>query len=1558
MGFNANVRRALLVVRDASRLSGGDQIIRARLERLGYNVIRTEDSVAVATAANHSVVVCSSVVGPPNLSEGFLSLNVPIVVLGDSLYDDLGMTGRVAGQDYGRSEEVGEVFIDGAGHSMAAGLEGRVGVVTARCEMIWARPLPSAVKIATLPGDAGPGRRVAVFGYEAGAELRDGKAPARRVGIFFERETAALLNNNGWALFDAAIQWAVGEELKQFPEVFREEWQEIKERRLRQRIEAGGQVGSRAREEGEEESAPENLVGLALSGGGIRSATFCLGLLRGMQEHGLLRVFDYISTVSGGGYLGGWWSAWLARYGQYSQSRSGYPQFAVYDIEQPVRLASFFNQPERAATPDEASCPADVRLQVGGRIKQFFEANYPGFLDKFCSHPKPEPSDRKDFINCLNNLLLEEELFYGLCDDLKADERLPGLEDLRERINAGRAGGGAPDKNHVRRFNRMLLELVYGAEMRREVFPPAEKIDPVRTSRYFSDKDKPEAWSQDQKRRAEQMAETAKDIMCAGHDPVHHLRLFANYLTPRKGVFSGDTWRAVAVVTRNLVMTWITLMPLLIAFVLAAQLYFAVRTPSESGGAAVGALAHHTWERQSIWQDAEAAAAPKLRVGVQAIPTPPPYVHDFSYPYWQHIAQLEKFKADLTREASNLEAVGRKEAADVVRSRTLNVDALAEEMRRARDASLTRRVWWAVYPLAFLLSLIVAMTAAWMVRNTSGSQTLGLLGGTAFWLLLVCWLAAFLPYSKDESIPLLLRVPAALTKYLGGLFDPPLSVMLLEQKVGARHWAALGLWVAVVGGLLLWAWRRRTDAGAGAAVDEDEETQAQWHQEVQRNRTTQVHTQLLICLAVLAGAFLLAGFGHELISYAYYSRENLLARTGGGAAALLAVLGAIWTAVKASPVGGGDEKENAHPSLASRIIFAATPPLVLVVLALVIGWLAHYVFCFVIRAHDVTPVWWLTAPLGRGIPALTVATFIGAGLCVILAASEIRSRRWRLRKRLLVWTTLIGSSSLFVYLLDRYGLTGRPVTALCFALLAACFFLPRLAVDEARGKEDSKQRTFRLILFKHFLKDREITWKHLIGGCLLLFVVSVAAVLLLAWGAPQEVKDALVKFVPTRGRIPGSQVPLAGGAMAMSLICVASLVFEIMRGSGSNRRSIWLLSSVCLMMAAMMFFSLFDSYAGRSHYLLAHAIVGLLALTLGLVIALGWLADPNALSMHQFYRDRLVRAYLGASNAARRTRLKHITESVEGDDVMLWQLKNCQRGAPYHIINTTLNLAAGRDITTAQRSSAMFVLTKHSCGSSRTGYRSSERYMGGRLSLGTAIAASGAAASPNMGSRTPPASLAMLMTILNVRLGFWAPTPNKDHWYKGQPQLWPFYLLREFFSQTNELSPYCYLTDGGHFDNTGIYSLVERGCRFIIAADCGADPEPCFSDLGDAIRRCRIDFGAMIDLDIKPFLKDDRGRAAGYFAVGTITYSEEHARSLRWKNPGERTGVIVLFKPSRTSDGPADVQQYAIENSNFPHQTTADQWFDESQFESYRRLGQHCAETAFATLDATEKIRD
>jgi hypothetical protein len=387
---------------------------------------------------------------------------------------------------------------------------------------------------------------------------------------------------------------------------------------------------------------------------------------------------------------------------------------------------------------------------------------------------------------------------------------------------------------------------------------------------------------------------------------------------------------------------------------------------------------------------------------------------------------------------------------------------------------------------------------------------------------------------------------------------------------------------------------------------------------------------------------------------------------------------------------------------------------------------------------------------------------------------------------------------------------------------------------------------------------------------------------------------------------------------------------------------------------------------------LAYAALVWLTITVTWVIALGWMADPNALALHSFYKARLVRAYLGASNPRRRQQGADINDPAYGDDLDLSAaLRGSEAGGPYHLVNTALNLVGGRDLTTAQRSAASFLLSPLFCGSVRTGYRRTTEYMRGAMTLGAAVAASGAAASPNMGARTPSAALAMLLALFNVRLGLWVPTPHREHWRSPQARVWPYYLLRESLSQTNDLVSYCYLTDGGHFDNTGLYALVERACRYIVVVDDGADPEPCFEDIGDAIRRCRIDFGAEIELDASGFRRTQRHlvdgdevrlatitladgrRATVHTSVGSVRYAPAHLLALgrdpeACRRSGSDVGTIVWIKPALTGDEGVDVMQYGLQNAAFPQQTTADQWFDEAQFESYRRLGQHSAAHAFA----------
>jgi hypothetical protein len=150
-----------------------------------------------------------------------------------------------------------------------------------------------------------------------------------------------------------------------------------------------------------------------------------------------------------------------------------------------------------------------------------------------------------------------------------------------------------------------------------------------------------------------------------------------------------------------------------------------------------------------------------------------------------------------------------------------------------------------------------------------------------------------------------------------------------------------------------------------------------------------------------------------------------------------------------------------------------------------------------------------------------------------------------------------------------------------------------------------------------------------------------------------------------------------------------------------------------------------------------------------------------------------------------------------------------------------------------------------------------------------------------------------------------------------------------------------YLSDGGHFENLGLYEMVLRRCHFIIVSDAGEDPLCSFSDLGGAVRKIRIDFGISIDFDeiaIYPRSDEDVRNAKGRnCAIGRIRYTDVD-------DPPATDGVLIYIKPACYGNEPRDIYEYFKSNQAFPHETTTDQFFTESQFESYRMLGVHTME--------------
>lgn len=346
---------------------------------------------------------------------------------------------------------------------------------------------------------------------------------------------------------------------------------------------------------------------------------------------------------------------------------------------------------------------------------------------------------------------------------------------------------------------------------------------------------------------------------------------------------------------------------------------------------------------------------------------------------------------------------------------------------------------------------------------------------------------------------------------------------------------------------------------------------------------------------------------------------------------------------------------------------------------------------------------------------------------------------------------------------------------------------------------------------------------------------------------------------------------------------------------------------------------------------------------------MGRMINTNRFSLHYYWRNRMMRAYLGASrNEEERAQTRNkFTDFDNLDTPRMHQLKP----KPLHVVNVTLNLAGGKKLAWQDRKAESFTMSPLHCGGYWLGYRKSDEYARSRngegISLATAAAISGAAASPNMGYMMTSPVVRFIMTLFNVRLGFWFgnPGPNCGETYKrDSPRESVRPIAEEALGMTNDENPYVYLSDGGHFENLGLYEMILRRCRFIVVSDASTDAKYTYDSLAMAIRQIRVDFGVPIDMGEMKFNSHPDVRN-NYCAVGLIRYSCVDKPKGSDEPDCAYDGVLVYIKPSLIGDEPRDVLNYHAASPEFPEESITDQWFSESQFESYRMLGNHMIET-------------
>ncbi len=576
----------------------------------------------------------------------------------------------------------------------------------------------------------------------------------------------------------------------------------------------------------------------------------------------------------------------------------------------------------------------------------------------------------------------------------------------------------------------------------------------------------------------------------------------------------------------------------------------------------------------------------------------------------------------------------------------------------------------------------------------------------------------------------------------------------------------------------------------------------------------------------------------------------------------------------------------------------------------------------------------------------------------------------------LIYGALVGLGAFLFNLLNPASCPG--VTSRCLAplLVAIIFGVPWVLLSQLVA-----DTIFGGLVSYEPMSDSDREWLGRAAGWLAAFAIGWAILAFLVFAGGYYIEDAVNAFHKT--------IIAAGGiAGIVTALLGKSALTPATSSSGDQNSWTALACNVALAIAGPIFAAVLIIVLSvvMDKLLLGNSLIALLlkvpppiwsiviwlAVGGGIAWAIARIASRsfniNRFSLHALYRNRLIRAYLGASRQERHP--DNFTGLDDKDNVRMHELWPPKRGGSvhsnslFHVVNIALNVVSTKRLAWQERKAESFTATPFHCGNADLGFRRSKWYCDGPpnaeaahdpkrhfgIALGTAMAISGAAVSSNMGYHSSP-SLSLLLTLFNVRLGWWLGNPgeagNKEDAFRREgPRLAAKPLFYEAFGQTTDTSAYVYLSDGGHFENLGLYEMVRRRCRFIVVIDAGCDPDFAFDDLGNAVRKIYIDLGVRIEFAELDKLRnrpsDAEIEAAGaegipYCAIGIVRYLEADG------NPGGGArigdGYILYIKPAFHGSEAAGILAYAKANKEFPHEPTADQWFTESQFESYRSLG-------------------
>ncbi|UUX95546.1 patatin-like phospholipase family protein [Aquabacterium sp. J223] len=588
------------------------------------------------------------------------------------------------------------------------------------------------------------------------------------------------------------------------------------------------------------------------------------------------------------------------------------------------------------------------------------------------------------------------------------------------------------------------------------------------------------------------------------------------------------------------------------------------------------------------------------------------------------------------------------------------------------------------------------------------------------------------------------------------------------------------------------------------------------------------------------------------------------------------------------------------------------------------------------------PTPWLLLPLA----ALAGGVFCCAYWALPAQGARLDGQRWL---SLAFW--LLGALAIVLgWDWLRGTLRARP-PLLAFALLLLACWIAGTLLAFALAQDGSADRQ----------RNRLTRWLanvlHAVG-----VLVVLGAVDALAW----------------RLAVADQEQAVTGGAIALAAVLLRALLPRVadLRGlSPWTRQGIgWLvhLAGLLVLLAIGVFwvslvhrgatFALFDRPPSPQIGLAWQWWLLLTGPALAMVV-LSWRnADfLNRSSLHNFYRARLIRSYLGAANArrfgdgtvsplaavngARMGGVQAVNNVHPQDDVPMAGYAPQARGGPVHVLNVCVNQTRDPRGGLFNQDRKGLLMSMAPGGRIRVG-NGGWRVVPAEaaLSLGSWMAISGAAVAPGLGGATR-SGIAALSMIAGIRLGWWWDSRPLRRPAEGRSPP-PLRKYGQFVSELLARFEGCqrshwYLSDGGHFENTAAYALLREGCRLIVVADCGADPRYAFGDLENLVRKARIDLQAEIRF-LRPRDNPAGTPWAAFGSLNDLASPESQACLALARVDYRRTGQVghlVIVKPNMCEGAPVDLVNFKADNPLFPQEPTTDQFFGEAQWESYFQLG-------------------